>query len=73
VIFGKTLVVGVEDDAETGCLRMYIGARYQGLYALIENEQAKEKLRREWAGSYCGNLLIDPPPDNSLYSEKERP
>lgn len=72
MIFGKTLVVGVQDDPETGCLRMYVDHRSRGLYALIENEDAKAELRREWAVT-TRHLLVTPPPPSCLYLESERP
>ena len=67
------LVTGVEDDAETGCLRMYVGSRGDGIYALIEDEAAKDELRREWARSFAGHLVVDRPPDDVLWTTKERP
>lgn len=67
------LVVGVEDDAETGCLRMYVGSRGDGIYALVEDAEAKEELRRAWARSFTGHLVVERPPDNVLWTERERP
>lgn len=69
----SALVVGVEDDAETGCLRMYLDSRSRGLYALIEDADAKEALRRGWAASYHGHLTVEWPPASALYTEDERP
>lgn len=67
-----TLVVGVEDDAETGCLRMYVGARHQGIYALVEDEDAKDELRRAWA--HIGqHVMVAKPPPSALWTTKERP
>ncbi len=67
-----TLVVGVQDDPETGCLRMYVGSRSRGIYALIEDETAKAELRREWA-CVSRHLVTETPPASALYSETERP
>lgn len=67
------LVTGVEDDAETGCLRMYVGSRHLGVYALIEDEEAKDELRREWRRTFTGHLVVERPPDNALWTERERP
>jgi hypothetical protein len=67
------LVVGVEDDAETGCLRMYVGSRGDGIYALIEDEEAKDELRREWARAFTGHLVVERPPNDVLWTESERP
>jgi hypothetical protein len=67
----SVLVVGVEDDAATGCLRMYVGARYRGIYALVEDEDAKDALQRAWHSSR--HLVVDKPPVEALYTERERP
>jgi hypothetical protein len=69
----QTFVVGVEPDAETGCLRMYVGHRYKGIYALVEDEAAKEELLRSWAQSYSGHLMTTCPPNENLYTTAERP
>lgn len=68
-----TLVVGVEDDEETGGLRMYVGARWKGIYAIVEDEDAKKDLRNAWAGSYCGHLTVPIPPRDVLFTDEERP
>jgi len=68
-----TLIVGVEDDPETGCLRMYVDHRGRGLYALIEEDEAKEQLRRAWANSSRGHLTVEKPPAHALWTEDERP
>ena len=65
------LVTGVEDDPETGCLRMYLGHRSRGIYALIEDEDAKDELRRAWAGSQ--HVVVPKPPLEVLWTERERP
>jgi hypothetical protein len=67
----STLVVGVENDAETGCLRMYVGHRSRGIYALIEDEEAKDELRRAWAQG--GHVVVDKPSLDVLWTERERP
>lgn len=72
IMVGGAFVTGVQDDAETGCLRMYVGHRGQGIYALIEDEAAKEELRRAWADTSI-HLMVDCPPNHVLWSEKERP
>jgi hypothetical protein len=72
-LFAKssTLVVGVEDDAATGCLRMYVGHRARGVYALVEDEDAKDELRRAWGGGR--HVVTSVPPREVLYTESERP
>jgi len=67
------LIVGVEDDPETGCLRMYLGSRNRGLYALIEEEEAKEQLRLAWGASSRGHLVVEWPPADALWTKEERP
>jgi hypothetical protein len=69
---GQTVfVVGVEDDAETGGLRMYVGHRSNGIYAIVEDEDAKDELRRAWAS--LRHVIVGRPPANVLYAEAERP
>jgi hypothetical protein len=68
----SALVTGVEDDQDGGC-RMYVGARSNGVYAIIEDEEAKEKLRREWGASLMGHLVVDLPPRDCLFTTGERP
>lgn len=70
---GGTFVVGVEPDEATGCLRMYVGHRYKGIYALIEDADAKAELRRAWAQTYHGHLMVPVPPNSALHTERERP
>lgn len=67
------LVVGVEDDPATGCVRMYVGSRGDGVYALIEDEEAQAELRTGWASSFRGHLVVERPPPGCLYTEEERP
>lgn len=73
LLTGKSaLVTGVENDQDGG-LRMYVGARYKGIYAIIEDEDAKEKLRREWGASLMGHLVVEIPPRDCLFTTEERP
>lgn len=67
-----TLVVGVQEDPATGCVRMYVGHRADGIYALVEDEEAKTELRQAWANN-GQHLVVERPPDNVLYTEAERP
>lgn len=60
-------VVGVEpDDEEPDVLRMYVGHRAKGIYALIADEQAKRALERAWADT-MSRLLVPRPPTDRLY------
>lgn len=45
------LVVGVEDDRETGGVRVYVGARYLNTYALLVDPEHCAAARRAWHGS----------------------
>jgi hypothetical protein len=45
------LVVGVEDDCETGGVRVYIGARYQNRYSLIVAPDDCERARLAWSST----------------------
>jgi hypothetical protein len=61
-----TLVVGVEDDPD-GSLRMYVGHRFKGIYAIVDDPAEKEKLRSAWgSGGHLftaipETLFQDPP------------
>lgn len=46
------LVVGVEDDRETGGVRVYVDARYLNRYSLIVDTEACERIRRAWLGHH---------------------
>lgn len=65
----STIVVGVEDDPETGMLRMYVGARWRGVYALIEDPEDQETLRREWADPTRILVVPKPEPDQLFKDE----
>lgn len=68
----SALVVGLEDDEETGGLRVYLGHRARGLYAIVEDENAKDELRRAWAQG--GHVTLSPkPPTAVIWTERERP
>ncbi len=74
LIIGRdALVVGVEDDAETGGLRMYLGARYKGVYAIVTDEEDKATLRYEWDCSRGGHLSTAIPEGECLYTTADRP
>ena len=51
-------IVGVEDEPEDpDVVRIYVGARYRGLYFTVDGPRA-EQARRDWRASYCGHLLM---------------
>ena len=60
-------VVGVEaDEEEPEVLRMYVGHRAKGIYALIADDQAKRDLERAWS-DVMSRLLVPRPPADRLY------
>lgn len=59
------LVTGIEPDEEEGLTRVYINARYLGIYVVVSTE-AGEQLRRAWGH---GHLCINVPDDAPRYKE----
>ena len=59
-----TLLVGLEDEAD-GALRVYLGARYKGIYLrLAADDPAQDDFRRAWdRGGHC---WMYPIPDANL-------
>lgn len=50
LLFGGRLIVGVEDDVEEpGLVRIYLDARYEWRYVLVDQAEA-EKVRYAWGG-----------------------
>jgi len=66
----STYCIGVEDDP-SGALRMYVGARYKGWFALITDETDKESLRRAWASR--GHVVVPKPEPDQLFHDELRP
>lgn len=62
-----TLVVGVEDELVEGCLKVYVAARYLGLYVLIRDPGVQREVRDAWRGR--GHLLISLPPQGHFYRD----
>ena len=62
---GTTELVGVEDDP-SGALRAYIGARYRGLYVLIDDAEGQQVVRDAWA-SRC-KVLMPLPASDQIHS-----
>lgn len=46
------LVTGVEDDRETGGVRVYIDGRYLNRYSLIVDPEMCARARRAWASTH---------------------
>jgi hypothetical protein len=63
-----TILVGVEDDPDGG-LRCYVGARYRGLYVIVDDPKEMERVQHAWAGG--GHVLMPVPPAECVYSDKE--
>lgn len=57
-----TVLVGIEDDPDGG-LRCYLGARYRGLYVIVDDPDTMERIRRAWADSSSHVLFPTPPPE----------
>lgn len=51
------LVTGVEEDKETGGVRIYVGARYENYYSLVVDPEACERARQAWASSSRSHLF----------------
>jgi hypothetical protein len=62
-----TLLVGVEDDPDGG-IRVYLGHRGRGLYAVITDADAIEEVRNAWAGG--GHVTIPIPPRECITAEE---
>lgn len=66
------LIVGVEDDKEDpSLLRVYIGARYNNTYVLVQDPDDQERMRRAWANP-GGHLTMPRPPDDAIYIDDGR-
>jgi hypothetical protein len=62
-----TLLVGVEDQ-EDGALRLYLGARYRGLYVVVDDPDAQAQARAAWATG--GHVTIPVPPVDCIHHEQ---
>jgi hypothetical protein len=60
------LLVGVERE-ENGDLRLYVGARYRGVYALVEAGETADAIVDAWNGT-AQHLWLHPAP-KALFSE----
>jgi hypothetical protein len=69
-MIGQTFVVGLEDEPG-GMLRVYVGHRYKGIYALVDaaHAEAQRALRNAWGRG--GHVLIPCPPPECLYRDDE--
>jgi hypothetical protein len=59
-----TLLVGVEDQDDGG-LRMYLGHRASGVYAVVYDDDAKATVRRAWASR--SHVTVPIPPSGCVY------
>ncbi len=64
-----TLLVGVEDDPAGG-LRAFLGARWKGVYVLIDDPEAQEAFRRAWGSS--GHVWLWPIPPREMLLQEVR-
>lgn len=65
-----TVLVGVEDDPDGG-LRCYLGARYRGLYVIVDDPEQMEKIRRAWAYT-SSHVLFPVPPPERVFSDAQQ-
>lgn len=57
-----TLLVGLEDESD-GALRVYLGARWKGLYIRVTEPEAQDQFRRAWGAGR--HVWMWPLPDAS--------
>jgi hypothetical protein len=68
LLCGQTaMVTGIEDEGD-GALRVYVGARYKGVYVLVDGQEAQGALRDAWATG--DKVLIPLPPRGRLSVER---
>ena len=51
-------ICGVEPDISGG-VKVYVGARYRGRYFIVSDPDDAAHVRRQWAATYRGHLLMD--------------
>lgn len=59
------LVTGIEPDEEEGLTRVYINARWLGIYVVVST-QTGEELLRSWGS---GHMFLTVPDDAPRYKE----
>lgn len=64
-----TLLVGVEDDPEGG-LRLYLGHRAKGAYAVIDDPEEIARIRQSWGGAR-GYITVPIPPAECIYVDED--
>jgi hypothetical protein len=65
---GGALVTGIEDRCDiehdgTPLLRIYLHARWQGIYILL-GEEAADAMRQAWAATHTTHLFVRFDPDD---------
>lgn len=66
---GATEVVGAE-RADDGDLKVYVSARWRGIYVLVPAGERADAIEQAWRGSMCGHLYMRPvPPDDMLHRD----
>lgn len=63
----QTYLVGIEEQDDGG-LRLYLGHRADGLYAVIYDEDVKANVRAAWAGKHA-IVTVPTPPSECIYQE----
>jgi hypothetical protein len=66
----SVMVVGVEDGPD-GSLKVYIGARYQRRYVLVDDPQGQDNVRRAWGQG--GHVFTQLPPNTCVFVDPAAP
>lgn len=65
LLFGtSTLVTGVEPGPGDS-LKVYVGARFRGIYFLVDDPAEKERVERAWSDR-SAHVVIETPPAEIL-------
>lgn len=68
VLGRNTLLVGVE-EREDGALKCYLGARWKGIYCIVDDPEDKAEVRRLWG---MGQHVTFPIPDaDELFTDAD--
>lgn len=66
-LFGACLIVGVEREADA--LRVYVGARYRGIYVVLPAGEVADGVEAAWNG-WSSHLFLRPvPPPEALFTD----
>lgn len=69
-LLGAALLGGVERD-EAGDLKVYLGARYRGIFMVVPSGEHADAIEGAWNGS-TGHLFVRPVPSSDrLFCDRE--